>query len=242
VWPGNSGDVALAAKTDPTTLADRPFAALITNDYGQVDRLIEVLAPALGQTGLERLKQRMIDLANQPVVKPGEKDRAKIGWSSRGPIYADEMAERSRISMVRRALEDIADAMAISTPPSSNTTKEPERSRRSPRKLRGACFPPGGRKKHGRRSRRPSIRDAAAAGIGRTSNGKTRASTFSRPWAEPTMPRRRAGDARTLVVSTPSPGLLKRVPEFDDVEAEKRALNHAQCSRYLLHALSFLVR
>jgi hypothetical protein len=34
----------------------------------------------------------------------------KIGCSSKGPIYADEMAERSRISTVRRALQDIADA------------------------------------------------------------------------------------------------------------------------------------
>jgi hypothetical protein len=32
------------------------------------------------------------------------------------------------------------------------------------------------------------------------------------------------------------------VPEFDDVEAEKRALNYARCSRNLLHALSFLIR
>jgi hypothetical protein len=62
---GNIGDIAVAAKTDPTTLADRAFGALITNDYGQFDGLIEVLAPALGQTGLERLKQRMIDLSNR---------------------------------------------------------------------------------------------------------------------------------------------------------------------------------
>ena len=192
---GNIGDVALAAKTDPTILADRAFDALITNDDGQFDELIEVLAPAFAQTGLERLKQRMIDLSNRPVAKPAEKDRVKIGWSSRGPIYADEMAERSRISTVRRALQDIADATGDIDPSSSNTTKEPERSRRSRRKLPGACFPPGGRKKHGIRSRRPSIRDAAAAGIGRTSNGKTRASPFSMRWAEPMMPRRRVGDA-----------------------------------------------
>jgi len=53
----------------------------------------------------------MIDLSNRPVKKPAEKDLAKIGWSSSGPIYADEMAERSRVSTVRRALKDIADAL-----------------------------------------------------------------------------------------------------------------------------------
>ena len=81
----------------------------MANDYGQFDELIRVLAPALGQTGLEHLKQRMIDLSNHPIIKPAEKDRVKIGWSSSGPIYADEMAERSRVGTVRLALTEIAD-------------------------------------------------------------------------------------------------------------------------------------
>jgi hypothetical protein len=34
---------------------------------------------------------------------------------------------------------------------------------------------------------------------------------------------------------------LKRLPDFDDLEAEKRALDHAQQARSLLQALSFLV-
>src|SRR5436853_7881352 len=51
----------------------------------------------------------MIELANQPVTTPAEKGRVKIGWSSSGPIYADEMAERSRVSTVRLALTAIAD-------------------------------------------------------------------------------------------------------------------------------------
>ena len=105
------GDVALRARADPTSLADQAFAALIVNGYGQFDELIRVLAPALGQAGLEHLKQRMIDLSNRPVTNPAEKDRVKIGWSSSGPIYADEMAERSRISTVRLALTKIADAL-----------------------------------------------------------------------------------------------------------------------------------
>ena len=89
------GDVALNAKANPTTLADQAFEALIANDYGQFDELIAVLAPALGPTGLEHLKQRMVDLSNRPVKEPAEKDRVEISWSSAGPIYADEMAERS---------------------------------------------------------------------------------------------------------------------------------------------------
>jgi len=105
------GDVALMAKAEAKTLADQAFAALTANDYGQFDQLIRVLAPALRRAGLEHLKQRMIDLSNRPVTKPAEKDRVKIGWSSAGPIFADEMAERSRLSTVRLALTEIADAL-----------------------------------------------------------------------------------------------------------------------------------
>jgi hypothetical protein len=73
------GDVALAAKPDATALADRAFEALVANDYGQFDGLIGVLTTALGQTGLEHLRQRMIDLSNRPVAKSADKDRVKIG-------------------------------------------------------------------------------------------------------------------------------------------------------------------
>ena len=52
----------------------------------------------------------MTELASRPVERPAGKDRVKIGWSSSGPIYEDEMAERSRVSTVRMALMDIADA------------------------------------------------------------------------------------------------------------------------------------
>ena len=108
---GDIGDVAVTAKLDPASLADQAFQALIANHYGQYDKLIQVLAPALGQTGLEHLKQRMIELSNRPVKKSPENDRAKTGWASSGAIYADEMAERSRVSTVRLALQEIADAL-----------------------------------------------------------------------------------------------------------------------------------
>jgi hypothetical protein len=103
------GGVASSAGANPTILADRAYEALLANYYGQFDELIRVLAPALAPAGLEHLKQRMIDLSNRPTTKPAERDRVKIGWSSSGPMYADEMAERSRVSTVRLALTEIAD-------------------------------------------------------------------------------------------------------------------------------------
>src|SRR5215468_2257005 len=138
------GDVALMAKADPKTLADQAFTALTVNDYGQFDQLIRVLAPSLGQAGLEQLKQRMIDLSNRPVMKPAEKDRVKIGWSSSGPIFADEMAERSRLSTVRLALTEIADASPKPPPTSGAITRTlcpgiPSRSASRSRMIPGIC-------------------------------------------------------------------------------------------------------
>ncbi len=236
------GDVAMAAKSAPTTLADRAFDALIANDYGQFDGLIGVLAPALGQTGLEHLKQRMIDLSNRPVTKPAEKDRVKIGWSSSGPIYADEMAERSRVSTVRHALRDIADAMgdvdAFIEQFDQQTRKVPKIAAEIARRLLAAgraeeAWQTIETTEHPRRSShwdwpdfewedaRIDVLDA----LGRSDDAQAaRWACFERSLS--------ASHLRAY---------LKRLPDFDDMEAEKKALDYAQQSRSLLHALSFLV-
>lgn len=104
------GDISVRAQAAPVPLADQVFDALVANDYGQFDGLIAALAPALGAPGLAHLKQRMVELSNRPVPKPAAKDRIKIGWSGSGAIYADEMEEHSRTGTVKLALQDIADA------------------------------------------------------------------------------------------------------------------------------------
>jgi hypothetical protein len=52
----------------------------------------------------------MIALSKKPVQMPAQEDRQAIGFGPGGAIYADEIAERSRISTVRLALMEIADA------------------------------------------------------------------------------------------------------------------------------------
>lgn len=104
------GPIAQAAEPAPEALADRAYDALVANDYGQYDGLVEVLAPALGEHGLSHLKERMIELSNTPVQRPPDAERKVIAYGMGGPIYADEMAERSRRSTVQLALKAIADA------------------------------------------------------------------------------------------------------------------------------------
>jgi hypothetical protein len=97
------GDIAKAAEPSPGPLADRLFAALGENDYGQYDRLIEILAPALGAEGLDHQKTLLLELAATPIAKASADKREVIGYGSSGPIYVDDYAERRRESMVRMA-------------------------------------------------------------------------------------------------------------------------------------------
>jgi hypothetical protein len=236
------GDVALRARTDPTSLADQAFAALIVNGYGQFDELIRVLAPALGQAGLEHLKQRMSALSNRPVTKPAEKDRLKIGWSSSGPIYADEMAERSRVSTVRLALTEIADALgdvdAFIEQYEEETRKVPKIAAEIAQRLLSA-------------GRAQEAWQTIEATKHRRGNGTWDWPDFE--WEDARIDvleaLGRADDAQAArwgcfersLSSTHLRAYLNRLPDFDDVKAEEKALDYAQRSRNLLQALSFLV-
>ena len=78
---GDLGDIARSAKPDPRQLADQAFGVLTRHDYDQFDGLIRSLQPALGPTGLEHLKQRMIAFSKEPVRRPPTKERKVIGWA-----------------------------------------------------------------------------------------------------------------------------------------------------------------
>ena len=104
------GDIARAASPDPRKLADRAFEALTQNAHGQYDDLIRALTPALGQEGLERLKQLMIEYPNMPIAELPEAHQRRMHWRYRGTAHEAETAERLRLQTVRSALQEIADA------------------------------------------------------------------------------------------------------------------------------------
>jgi len=232
------GEIAKTTKTDPKQLADHAFQALTENDYGQYDRLITVLAPALGREGLDHLKGRMGVLSNQPVRKPPERERQVIGWGSGGPIYADETAERFRASTVRLALQEIADVQgdvdAFINQYDEQTRKVPKIAASIAQRLLAA-----GRVEESwqtikstepRRSgwldfEWEDARIAVLDALGRGEEAQAcRWSCFASSLS--------AAHLRAY---------LKQLPDFDDVEAEERALDHAQGHKSVLQALSFLV-
>jgi hypothetical protein len=103
-------EVAQAAKSGPETLAEQAFTALQDNGYGQYDGLIPLLAEALQPTGLAHLKALMLELGQSPVPVPPEKERKVVMWGRNGEVYAHEMAESGRKRTAKMALQDIADA------------------------------------------------------------------------------------------------------------------------------------
>lgn len=107
----DAGAIAALARVDADVLADKIFAALQDNGYGQYDRLITAMAPTLGNKGLKTLKSLFEQLAGEPSEKPAERERRVIGWSSKGPVYEDEIYGNHRDLSVRIALQEIADAV-----------------------------------------------------------------------------------------------------------------------------------
>ena len=234
------GKIAASARPDPKTLAEDAFRALTQNDYGQYDPLIGVLAPALGQEGLEHLKQRVIALSKEPVPKPDDHDRREIGYGSGGPVYADELVEQSRRNTVRLALMEIADAQgdvdAYIGQYDEQARKRPRIAAKIVRRLLAAGRAEDAWRtieatehKHGGwdwpdfewEDARIDVLDALGRG---DEAQEARRSCFERSLS--------AEHLRAY---------LKRLPDFEDVEAEERALDHARDFGSPLQALSFLV-
>jgi hypothetical protein len=232
------GSLAQSAKPDPVVLADRSFAALSENGYGQYDDLIETLSPALGAEGLDHLKTRFIALAKAPAEKPPSEFRKVIGWGMGGPLYEDEIKARSRESTIRLALREIADAQgdvdAFIALYDEKTRKAPRIAAEIARRLLAA----------GRANEALQIIDGAE----RRRNGWT---DFE--WEDARIEvleaLGRSGEAQSArwscfertLSSEHLRAYLKRLPDFDDVEAEERALDYAEHYHSLLQALAFLV-
>lgn len=232
------GEIATAANADPVNLADRAFQALNENDYGQFDYLISVLTPALGQEGLEHLKQCMTTLSKQAVQIQSGEDRQVVGWGSGGPIYADEMAERSRVMTARLALKEIADAQGDVD---AFIDQYDDQSRRFPKiaaQIAQRLLATGRTEEawqtieatEHRRSGWPDFEWEDA-----------RIDVFEALGCDEKAQAARWSCFERSLSAVHLRAYLKQLPDFADVEAEERALEHAQGYGNLLQALSFLV-
>ena len=233
------GEIALAAGTPPEALADAALEALRDNGYGQYDSLIAILTPALGADGLAHLKARIEALAKTPVPVPPKGEWEVVGYGSGGATYAHLMEERSRQSLVRMALKDIADAMgdvdAFISQYDPATRKVPKIAAEIAARLLAA-----GRE------------DDALGFIERAEVDKSR--WVPHEWQAvrldvlEALGRSDEAQAFRLVcfqLSLDADHLrayLKRLADFDDVDAEEKAMTYAMVYPVALSALQFLIQ
>lgn len=232
------GAMAQAAKVPLEEIAHRAFNTLLENGYGQYDGLISVLAPALGPSGLDQLKQHFVDLSKAPHEKPKEKDRKVIGWGSGGPLYADEVAERHRASVIRLAFQEIADAQGDVD---AFIAQHSEKARRVPTIAAEIA----------KRLLQAGRAEEAWAAINAVDESRT--GWVAHEWEEVRLEVMEAlgrnEDAQAFrwqcfertLNSARLRAHLKRLPEFEDVEAEERAMAVAVRFPEVHQALAFLV-
>ena len=232
------GEIALVAGTPPEALADATVEALRDNGYGQYDGLIAILTPALGAEGLELLKQRIEMMAATPVPVPRKGEWEAVEYGSGGTTYAHEMEERSRQSMVGMALKDIADAMgdvdAFIAQYDPKTRKVPKIAAEIAARLLAA----------GRAEDALGFIERAEVDNDRwvprewqdtrldvleALDRKEEAQSFRRSCFESTLNSEYLRD------------FLKRLPDFDDIEAEERAMDHAAAHSRVTPALGFFL-
>jgi hypothetical protein len=233
------GTIAARAKPDARVLADRVFAGVQANDYAQFDGIIGLMAEALGRDGLALLKTRFEELAAAPPPAPGGGDRKVIGISTRGPIYQDDFETRYHARRVRSALTEIADALGdvggYAARFSADERTNPSIAADIAERLLGAGRP-----------------EKAMVAL-QLAEGNSRAGGHWPDWTRVRIDTLDAlgqsAEAQTARWAIFENGLnadylrahLKRLPDFDDVEAEDRALAHVRQHADFHRAPGFLM-
>lgn len=235
----NLGEVALAANVAPDKLADRVFAAVCANDYAQFDGLIEVMSGALGKVGLGLLKAKFEAVSSSPPARSKGHERRVIAISSRGPMYEDDYAGARHARTVRSALTQIADALGdvdgyaarFSEGEQSNPAIAADiaarllAAGRAPEAMAALSKADANSGKGRRWPDWEQVRIDTLEALGRSAAAQDeRWAVFER-------------DLNADYLAA----YLKRLPDFDDEEAENRALAHARGYAGFPQALEFLI-
>ncbi len=223
------GPLALKARPDPERLAEHVFAAVTTNDYGEFDRLVPVIFPALGKAGVASLKARLTAaLADRPATDKYD-----------GPASA-----------LRRALQDIADGEGDVN---AYTALVPKQARAQPSVAAqiGARLLAANRAEEAltvleavtpkRRARHSELDDAFELGWEGPSadwEGVHIDALVATGQIERAQQARWAAFEERLSVERLR-AYLKALPDFDDVLAEEKAMEHALGFRSFSTALHF---
>jgi hypothetical protein len=219
------GAIGEKASLAQSALADRVFEGVLANGYGQFDGLIALLAIPLGSDGLELLKAKF--------------ERRMVGYGSSGPLHEDDIAVRHHTRMVQSALTEIADALGdvdgYAALFSAKERASPAIAARIAKRMLAV----------GRAD------DAMAALLLAEPDFRKGAhwSDWQQVWIDTLDAVGRGEDAQAERWATFERTLnaeylrahIKRLPDFEDEEAETRALAHVSQSGDFHQALAFLI-
>lgn len=235
----DAGVLAKAAAINKDGLAEKVFMAFQNNGYGQFDSLITAMAPALDGAGLESLKALFVAWSKEPQEKLAKKDRKIIGWSSQGEIYEDEVFGRHKERTTSYALQAIADAQGDVD---AYIAQQPEKTRTAPTVAAEIA------------KRLISVGRAKEALKALDSVDTKRHNEVPFEWqlarVEALEALEREDEAQAFRWQCFEQSLndehlrayLKRLPDFDDLDAEERAFAYAQRFANVHHALYFFLR
>ncbi|WP_176594125.1 DUF6880 family protein [Sphingobium sp. EM0848] len=233
------GSLAAAARLPSDRLVDRVFDSVCDNDHGQFDGVVALMAEPLGEAGLKALQNKFEAMAREVPPRPPQAERRVIGYGSGGAFYEDEMEARRHDRLVRQALVDIADALgdvdAFIAQYPVDRRNNPAIAAAIAERLLAA----------GRTSEAMSALDAADAIRRRGGHwpdwDRVRIAALDTLGHADKAQAARWKRFTTALDAEYLRAYLKRLPDFDDLEAEKRALAHVRAFPSLPHALHFLL-
>ncbi|MGO7368848.1 DUF6880 family protein [Rhizobium ruizarguesonis] len=230
--------IAASAKINSNVLADKVFKAVQDDGYGQYDKLIAAMVPALGKDGLDCLKTLFVEWSKEPKDKPANDKREIIGWGSAGALYEDEIYGTQRDLTVRIALQEIADAQGDVD---DYIAQQPEKTRRMPMIAADIAnrLISAGRAKEALEV----LNEVDTTGQA----GMPFEWQLARVETLEALGRREEAQAYRWTCFEQSlhdqhlRAFLKRLPDFDDLEAEEKAFAHAQAFPDVHQALAFFL-
>jgi hypothetical protein len=224
------GAVAAKAKPDPLNLADHVCTAVQANDYGVFDGLVTAMLPALGAAGAARLKERLSKVLEDQPTKAGQRDHHALTARLALQALADSQSD--------------VDAYIALVPPEQRGL--PHQAAEIGRRLLGAgraaealdvlewAKPNPGEAKFARDDD-PYFFESTARGRWEETYIELLEATGKKDEAQRL---RWAAFEERLSVNRLR-AFLKRLPDFDEVEAEERAMKHAFGYRSFAAALAF---
>lgn len=232
------GPLAQRAGLHPEELAERSFRVLSADGHGAWDDLVPILAPQLGTKGLEALRGLLQAWKSEPVITPTAQNRRVIGWASSGPVHADEVQSRHRSHLVTFVLQQVADALGDVDGYIEQFDKHarmvPAIAARIARRLLDAQRPQEAwaaleAVEAKQRDQAPVEWEEARVDVFVALGKSDEAQAFR--WQR----------FLATLNATHLRAYLKKLPDFDDFEAEEQALAHALAFGDAHQALAFLV-